>query len=123
MIVESALDIAVVAFGYVFLCATSGMMLKIILETAGGDGSEDPPAPDSTERDVGRIIGKAENVLVLSFVLVGAYTALSLIFAAKSIVRREDMASNSLYYLAGTLVNFTYSLAVGLAVRLLLAIL
>jgi hypothetical protein len=60
------------------------------------------------ERDVGQIIGKCENVLVLSFVLANAYTALAVVFAAKSIVRREDMVKNSKYYLAGTLVNFTY---------------
>jgi tetrahydromethanopterin S-methyltransferase subunit B len=38
------------------------------------------------------------------------------VFAAKSIVRREDMKNDSLFYLAGTLVNFTYSIVVGLVV-------
>lgn len=36
------------------------------------------------------------------------------VFAAKSIVRREDMTSgDTTWYLAGTLVNFTYSIVVG----------
>jgi hypothetical protein len=47
-------------------------------------------------------------------VIAGQYTALSIIFAAKSWVRIEDTASeNTTYYLAGTLVNFTYSIVFG----------
>jgi len=74
-----------------------------------------------TEEDTGGLIGRIENVLVLTLILAGAFTALSIIFAAKSWVRYEDTASSdSTYYLAGTLVNFTYSTVVGLAVVQLL---
>lgn len=67
------------------------------------------------EEDTGWLIGRLENVLVLTLVLAGQYTALSIIFAAKSWVRREDTSSeNTTYYLAGTLVNFTYSIVVGI---------
>lgn len=67
------------------------------------------------EEDTGWLIGRLENVIVLTLVLAGEYTALSIIFAAKSWVRREDTAGgNTTYYLAGTLVNFTYSIVVGL---------
>lgn len=83
-----------------------------------GTAGERAPNPTQTERDVGRIIGKCENVLVVTFVVAGAFTALALVFGAKSIVRREDMQNNSKYYLAGTLVNFTYSLLVGGVLRL-----
>jgi len=76
------------------------------------------------EEDTGWLIGRCENILVLSLVLVGEYTALSVIFAAKSWVRRDDTASgNTTYYLAGTLVNFTYSIVVGLSAIWLLAFL
>lgn len=68
------------------------------------------------EVDTGWLIGRLENVLVLTLVVTGQYTALSIIFAAKSWVRREDTATeNTTYYLAGTLVNFTYSILAGLA--------
>lgn len=67
------------------------------------------------EEDTGWLIGRLENVLVFTLVLAGEYTALSIIFAAKSWVRREDTATeNTTYYLAGTLVNFTYSIIVGI---------
>ncbi|SDM72864.1 hypothetical protein SAMN04487949_2420 [Halogranum gelatinilyticum] len=65
--------------------------------------------------DTGWLIGRLENILVMTLVVAGQYTALSIIFAAKSWVRKEDTASgNTTYYLAGTLVNFTYSIVVGL---------
>ncbi|MFH1864567.1 MAG: hypothetical protein ABIK85_01665 [Candidatus Eisenbacteria bacterium] len=63
------------------------------------------------------VVGKCENILIVALVLSGAYTALSVIFAAKAFVRREDMSSNSLYFLAGTMVNVTYSLLVALALK------
>lgn len=72
------------------------------------------------DRDVGVIVGKSENVLLLTFILAEAYTALAVIFAAKGLVRREDIEKNTLYYLAGTLTNVTYSVAVGVAVRVTL---
>jgi hypothetical protein len=66
------------------------------------------------EKDTGWLIGRLENVVVLTLVIAGQYTALSIIFAAKSWVRIEDTASeNTTYYLAGTLVNFTYSIVFG----------
>lgn len=85
-------------------------------EPGGGRDRGDPGEITEVEQDIGTVIGKCENVLVVSFLLVGAYTGLAIIFAAKSIVRREDIRTNTRYYLAGTLVNFTYSVALGLLV-------
>jgi hypothetical protein len=82
---------------------------------------EDGEVPSGRERDVGALVGKCENVLTLTFVLAGAYTALAVVFAAKGIVRKDDIEKNSLFYLAGTLVNLTYSVLVGIAVTVALA--
>ena len=49
-----------------------------------------------------------------------AYTALALIFAAKTIVRKEDLNKNSLFFLAGTMINVTYSIMVGLIIKILI---
>lgn len=132
-------DLLVLGVGYALLLATSGWVVTGVLSTVegatpgvGGDGvasgdagerdgadgaADATTAPTQTERDVGRIIGKCENVLVYTFVVANAFTALAVVFAAKSIVRREDMQNNSRYYLAGTLVNFTYSLVFGVVAR------
>lgn len=84
---------------------------------AGAGRADEHSGPD---RDVGFVVGKCENVLILTFMVVGAYTALAVIFAAKSIVRREDMKNDSKYYLAGTITNVTYSVLVGAGVRVAL---
>lgn len=98
--------------GYALLLATSTQVVSYFLEHWTGTDLTD--SVDAGQRDTGRVVGKCENVLVLTLVFVGAYTALGLVFAAKSLVRREDMSSgDTTWYLAGTLVNFTYSIVVG----------
>ena len=72
-------------------------------------------------RPLGTVIGKCENILVITFVLGGEFTALAVVFAGKSILRAEDIRGNPEYYLGGTLVNFTYSLVWSLLLRHILA--
>jgi hypothetical protein len=45
----------------------------------------------------GFILDKFEDILILTFVLLGAYTALTVIFGAKSIIRQEEIKNNSLH--------------------------
>jgi len=71
-------------------------------------------------RDTGFVIGKCENLLILTFMLLDAYTALAVIFAAKAIVRKEDMSKNTLFFLAGTMINVTYSIIIGLVIKILI---
>ena len=66
------------------------------------------------------MVGKCENILIMTFILFNEYTALAIVFAAKAIVRREDMSKNSLFFLAGTMVNVTYSVMFGIMIRILL---
>lgn len=103
---------AVVAAGYLGLLATSGAVVTNTLDYVPSAGDE----VSTRERDVGVLVGKCENVLALTFVLAGAYTALAVVFAAKGIVRKDDIEKNTLFYLAGTLVNLTYSVLVGVLV-------
>jgi len=56
----------------------------------------------------------------LVFMILEAYTALAVIFAAKTIVRKEDMGKNSLFFLAGTMINVTYSIMIGFILRILI---
>ena len=87
------------------------------------DSVEDREEPSQRELDVGANVGRTENVTVLTFVLVDVCVALSIIFAAKSIVLREDVKQHSLFYLATTLVNVTCSLLAGLLAQWLLDLL
>lgn len=95
---------------YVVVLATSTRVVEWALRHANAEEALDE------KRDTGTVIGKLENVLVLTLIFAGAYTALGLVFAAKSLVRIEDTdTEDSTYYLTGTLANFTWSTLVGAA--------
>lgn len=86
--------------------------------------ANDPPPPDATadaesRADTGKIIGRCENLLVVTLVLFNQFPALAIIFAAKGIVRQRDIARDANYYLGGTLVNFTWSVLVAALARTL----
>ncbi|WP_128906219.1 hypothetical protein [Halorubrum amylolyticum] len=94
--------------GGLFLLGTSTAIVNFGLNKLTGS---DIDSNDDLDQDTGWLIGKLENVLIISFVYVSAYTGLSIIFAAKSFVRKQDTGSeDTTYYLSGTLLNFTYSL-------------
>lgn len=108
----STMPVLVYAGACLFLVGSSTFVVLGGLGTFTGEaiGGE-----DEIEEDTGWLIGKLENILVLVLVLGGEWTALSIVFAAKSFVRREDISSgNTTYYLAGTLLNFTYSVVIGM---------
>ena len=65
----------------------------------------------------GVIIGKCENILVFVFIIFDQYTALALIFTAKTVVRAEAIRADPLYYLAGTMINVTYSIIIALVIK------
>lgn len=107
-------DLLALGAVYLLVVATSGYVVRTALWFAGATDIEE-------EVDTGRAVGKVENVLILTLVFVGAYTALGLVFTAKSIVRYQDMGSgNTTYYLTGSVTNFTYSLVVGVLTTWLL---
>jgi len=70
--------------------------------------------------DTGMIIGLCESFLTITFILTEAITGLAIIFAAKSIVRSKKMEERPEYYLLGTIVNFTFSVFVGVVLKLIL---
>lgn len=107
----SPLLIWALAYGGVLL--TSGVVVRTLLSVAGQQAPEGAEGP-------GFVIGKIEDVLVITFVLLGEFTALALVFAAKSIVRRDPETEHASYYVLGTLANFTWALVVGVAARVYL---
>jgi hypothetical protein len=112
-------DITIIAGAYFVLLVTSGMVVNYILSKISGESISRKIGKDA--RDTCFIIGKCENLLILTFMILGAYTALALIFAAKTIVRKEYINKNSLFFLTGTMVNVTYLITIGFLVRILTA--
>lgn len=60
------------------LVATSGFVVRRVINSV-----EDRAEPSQREIDIGAIVGKTENVLVYSLVLVDAFTALAVILPPK----------------------------------------
>ncbi|MBI5214880.1 MAG: hypothetical protein HY960_03945 [Ignavibacteriae bacterium] len=55
--------------------------------------------------------------MIILFVLFEEYTAIAIIFAAKELVRSEDIKRNPTYYLLGTLLNVTLSVLFALSLK------
>ncbi|MBK8954791.1 MAG: hypothetical protein IPM34_04440 [Saprospiraceae bacterium] len=57
------------------------------------------------------MIGYCEIILVYVFIIKGEATGMGLIFAAKALARIEQQKDDAMqtYFLAGTLVKFTYA--------------
>ncbi len=111
--------VAILVVGYSVLLCTSGILVNYILSTISKEPLSKKIGKEA--RDTGFVVGKCENLLILTFMLLDAYTALALVFAAKTIVRKEDMSKNSLFFLAGTMINVTYSIMIGLVTKILIA--
>lgn len=109
----------VIGAGYLVVLLTSGYLVTHFIGGAGKEASEETRA----RYDLGAIIGKCENLLVVALVLADALTGLAIVFTAKSILRRDDIRSNPRFYLGGTMVNFTYSVMAGFAMRIILDLL
>lgn len=107
----------IIIVGYLLLISTSGHLVRFTLSQISHKGKNE--IAKENKWDTGRIIGKCENILIITFILLNAYTALAIIFAAKTIIRKEDIEKNSLFYLAGNMVNVTYSIIFGVIIKLL----
>ena len=70
--------------------------------------------------DTGFVIGICESFIVITLILANEITGLGLVFAAKTIVRYKDISNFPEYFLAGTMVNFTFSLLMGMIIKYLI---
>jgi hypothetical protein len=70
------IQVAIVLSGYILLPATSGWVVTYILKSISGNAME---ATSQEVRDTGYVIGKCENLLLLTFMLLDAFTAMALI--------------------------------------------
>lgn len=71
--------------------------------------------------NAGKWIGICERILILTFVIMGQYTAIGFLMTAKSILRFSEKENTQLkteYVLVGTLVSFASSAMVGVLIHL-----
>ena len=71
-------------------------------------------------KNIGRYIGWVERFLILTLTLVGNYSGIGLVLAAKGLLRLGDNRKFAEYVIFGTLLSFSLAFAIGLVMRLLL---
>lgn len=64
-------------------------------------------------------IGACEHFLVITFILLDQYTALGIIFAARGIVRMEDIKKKASFYLLGMLLSLCFAVFFGVTAKTL----
>ena len=111
--------LVILAVGFAVTLGFSGVLVRHFTGGArsrpksGEAGATETPRP----YDAHALIGKCENILTLVFVLMGEFTGLALILAAKSLVRAPEIHEDAGFYLGGTLVNLVWGICMGLLMR------
>ena len=108
------LQIIILSLGYL-LMAILGILVKIMLKPYSSQ------MDDSGIKGAGFTIGIFERILIFTFVLTNQYSAISIIFAAKSIARFRELDKRDFaeYYLLGTFTSITFALLVGIFFKLI----
>ncbi len=111
-----AFKISVIISAYIIVSIIGAHFIKLLLRRY------EKEVEISGLKGAGMVIGIVERVMVLTFVLVNQYTAITVIFAAKSIARFNELKDRKMaeYYLIGTLVSITFALLIGIVVRAIL---
>ncbi len=110
----------VIGLAYGLTVGLSSLVVRKTLQLSDADQEVDSPEARERRR-LGGLIGKCENLIIVTFILLDATTALALVFTAKALVRRQDIQEDPGYFLGGTLINFVWSLLVAGLARLLIA--
>lgn len=109
----------VLVTGFAFVGNGGSGLVRGVLSHLEGSRAE---LDDSGLEGSGHLIGILERLLGLVLVLMGEWAALSVLLAAKSIARFEELRDRPFaeYYLVGTLASLLVAVLVGLALQLVL---
>lgn len=108
----------VVLGAYAVALAGSGPVVRYFVLPKGIAA---PAKPPGVRFDPSAVIGKCENFLTVTFMLMNAPEGIAIVFTAKSIVRSDKIRENAGFYLGGTLVNLVWSVAVAGLAKLIVA--
>ncbi len=112
---DSVSKLVIIILGYIFTSIMGLYFVRWIL------GKYEENIEDCGLKRAGMVIGIIERFLVFTFVLLSQYTAITIIFAAKSIARFNELKKREIaeYYLIGTLSSITFALITGVIVQLI----
>jgi hypothetical protein len=102
--------------GYIFILRPSGFLIAKITENWQEQISNDGL------KDAGKWIGMFERMLILTFVLIGQFSGIGFLIAAKSILRFGDIKNadnrkDAEYILLGTMISFLIAIFTGLLIE------
>jgi hypothetical protein len=110
-------------FGFLMILNEMNIVLRYLFRVMGLDAlGKNGEEVDEGEYNTGRLIGMLERIFVFLFVLLGQYTAIGFILAAKGVARFQDFKSRTFaeYVLIGTLLSSLLAMAMGYFVKLVL---
>lgn len=111
------------AAAYLYACGRGMTVIRAVLELPALQmRREEDRSAGAVELARGRAIGALERALTLTLVLLGQYTAIGLIIAAKSLARLKALEDREFaeYFLVGTLASLLLALLVGVGIRIVL---
>ncbi len=102
------------AAGFILITKPAGILTGKFLDAII------PEKNKTLKIDVSGWIGILERILIFIFIIVGQFSAIGFLIAAKSVFRfndvREDGNKRAEYFLLGTLFSFTLAIIVGLGI-------
>lgn len=103
------------ALGYAFILQPVSILMYQLTRRWHQEINENK---DASLNNAGKWIGMLERILILTFIVIGKFTAIGFLLAAKSIFRFGDLTQKkdrklTEYILIGTLLSFTITIIVG----------
>ena len=109
----------IVILGYFITLLSSGYIVRFILKKA-----LIPTHTSDEKTGSSTVIGKCENLLILTLILTNSISSIAFIMAAKSLFRAGEADKTYIaYYISGTMINLTYSILMGLLIKYLISFL
>jgi hypothetical protein len=115
--------VGLLATAYLYVAGRGVVLIRSVLELPSLQMRRDEDRnAGAIEVARGRAVGALERALTLTLVLLGEYSAVGWIIAAKSLARFKQLEDREFaeYFLVGTLASFLLALLVGLGIRILL---
>ncbi|GAO44598.1 DUF3307 domain-containing protein [Flavihumibacter petaseus] len=106
---------------FIFLTSPAGMLIGQLTRQWRDKIAVAAPSETESLANAGRWIGFAERTIILIFVLLGQYSAIGLLVAAKGIIRFNEKDRQEIkteYLVVGTLLSISIAVLTGMAIKL-----
>ena len=114
------LIIIALLYAYPFGFVLGSLLLRRILAFVDPSNTSRMGGHGLNPRNEGFWIGMCEHFIIVTFILMNQFTALGILFAARGLVRTQDIKENASYYLLGMLLNLCFASFFGITTKLFL---